>query len=50
MESLELCRPVLQQGKVALVEGWINNNKITMSEELGEAIKVHNPQLALKAF
>lgn len=49
-ESLELCKPVLQQGKVALVEGWINNNKLTMSEELGDAIRVQNPQLALKAF
>jgi clathrin heavy chain len=49
-ESLELCRPVLQQGKVSLVEGWINNNKLTMSDELGDAIRQHNPQLALKAF
>jgi clathrin heavy chain len=49
-ESLELCRPVLQQGKVALVEDWINKNKLTMSDELGDAIRQQNPQLALKVF
>lgn len=49
-ESLELCRPVLQQGKVALVEDWINKGKLTISDELGDAIRQHNPQLALKVF
>lgn len=49
-ESLELCKPVLAQGKVALVEDWINKSKLTMSDELGDAIRQHNPQLALKVF
>lgn len=50
VESLELIRPVLQQGKVALVEDWINKGKLTMSDALGDAIRQYNPQLALKVF
>lgn len=49
-ESLELCRLVLSQGKVALVEDWINKGKLTISDELGDEIRKHNPQLALKVF
>lgn len=49
-ESLELCRLVLAQGKVALVEDWINKSKLTISDELGDEIRKHNPQLALKVF
>jgi clathrin heavy chain len=49
-ESLELCKPVLAQGKVALVEDWFNKGKLTISDELGDAIRPYNPQLALKAF
>lgn len=49
-ESLELCRPVLAQGRIAMVEDWINKNKLTMSDQLGDAIRQFNPQLALKVF
>lgn len=49
-ESLELCRPVLQAGKIAMVEDWINKGKLTMSDALGDAIRQFNPQLAIKVF
>lgn len=49
-ESLELCRPVLQQGKVAMVEQWMSQDKLTISDELGDEIRKVNPQLALKIF
>jgi hypothetical protein len=38
-ESLELCKPVLQAGKIAMVEDWINKGKLTMSDALGDAIR-----------
>jgi len=39
VESLELARPVLQQGKIGLVEDWINKGKLTMSDALGDLIR-----------
>jgi hypothetical protein len=33
-----------------MVEDWINKNKLTMSDQLGDAIRQFNPQLALKVF
>jgi clathrin heavy chain len=49
-ESLELCKPVLAQGKISLVEGWINQDKLTISDELGDEIRKQNPQLAMIVF
>jgi len=42
-ESLELITPVLQQGKVNLVEDWVNKGKLTMSDALGDVIRQYNP-------
>jgi clathrin heavy chain len=39
IESLELCRPVLAQGKINLVEDWISKDKLTLSDALGDAIR-----------
>ena len=50
IESVELCRPVLQQGKVALIEEWMAKDKITMSDTLGDIIRQYNPQMALKVY
>lgn len=33
-----------------MVEDWINKDKLTMSDALGDAIRQFNPQLALKVF
>jgi clathrin heavy chain len=47
MESMELCGPVLQQGKKNFVENWLKENKLECSEELGDLIKNYEPNLAL---
>jgi clathrin heavy chain len=49
-ESLELARPALQQSKVALVEKWVAEDKITCSEALGDMVMPLNPQLALSVY
>jgi clathrin heavy chain len=50
IESVALAQPVLAAGKTQLVEQWMSGNKLTMSDQLGELIRQHNPQLALKVF
>uniref|UniRef100_A0A8C2Z9S5 Clathrin heavy chain n=1 Tax=Cyclopterus lumpus TaxID=8103 RepID=A0A8C2Z9S5_CYCLU len=44
-ESLELCRPVLQQGRKQLLEKWLKEDK-----ELGDLVKASDPTLALSVF
>lgn len=50
IETMELCRPVLQQGKIQLVEDWINKGKLSTSDALGDLLKQYNPQLAMKVL
>uniref|UniRef100_A0A8C2Z9F8 Clathrin heavy chain n=1 Tax=Cyclopterus lumpus TaxID=8103 RepID=A0A8C2Z9F8_CYCLU len=53
-ESLELCRPVLQQGRKQLLEKWLKEDKVgpgwMCSEELGDLVKASDPTLALSVF
>ncbi|KAF3851318.1 hypothetical protein F7725_013090 [Dissostichus mawsoni] len=42
-ESLELCRPVLQQGRKQLLEKWLKEDKLECSEELGDLVKASDP-------
>ena len=49
-EALELCRPVLAQGKKQLIEKWLKEDKLACSEELGELVKQVDPTLALSVF
>lgn len=49
-EALELCRPVLAQGKKQLIEKWLKEDKLECSEELGELVKQVDPTLALSVF
>ncbi|NXF76266.1 CLH1 protein, partial [Sclerurus mexicanus] len=46
-ESLELCRPVLQQGRKQLLEKWLKEDKV---EELGDLVKTADPTLALSVY
>lgn len=39
VESIELVKPVIQQNKLNLVENWIKEKKLTMSDELGDIIR-----------
>mmetsp|Transcript_18442 Transcript_18442/g.51982 ORF Transcript_18442/g.51982 Transcript_18442/m.51982 type:complete len:1203 (-) Transcript_18442:1971-5579(-) len=50
MESLELAKPVIQQGKQALLQKWISEEKLECTEELGDHIKMVDAQLALSVY
>eukprot|EP01137_Pigoraptor_chileana_P023616 Opistho-2@90187 len=49
-ESLELCRPVLQQGRKQLLEKWLKEDKLECSEELGDLVKQQDSTLALSVY
>lgn len=49
-ESLELCRPVMQQGRKQLLEKWLKDDKLECSEELGDLVKPLDPTLALSVY
>ena len=50
-ESIEISRPALSQGKVALIERWLSEDKITCSEALGDMVmQTGNPKLALSVY
>ncbi|ORY30240.1 hypothetical protein BCR39DRAFT_530157 [Naematelia encephala] len=49
-ESLELARPVIQQGKKALLEKWLKENKLECSEELGDLVRAADMNLALSVY
>lgn len=50
VESLELVRPVIAQGRMNFVENWIKEGKLTFSSELGDLIQPHNSTLALSVY
>ncbi|KAJ3967704.1 hypothetical protein EV361DRAFT_871430, partial [Lentinula raphanica] len=50
ISSLELARPVLQQGRKQLLEKWLKENKLTCSEELGDIVRLHDVTLALSVY
>eukprot|EP01134_Creolimax_fragrantissima_P001261 CFRG1261T1 len=49
-ESIELARPVLQQGRQQLIEKWLKEDKLECSEELGDIVKQYVPMLALSVY
>jgi len=49
-ESLELCRPVLQQNRKQLMEKWLKEEKLECSEELGDLVKPTDSTLALSIY
>ena len=50
VESIELARPVLQQGKGALLQKWFDEGKLECSEDLGDLVKQADATLALKIY
>ncbi|PAA62883.1 hypothetical protein BOX15_Mlig025660g1 [Macrostomum lignano] len=50
VESLELCRPVLQQGRKQLAEKWLKEDKLECSEELGDLARPVDLLLALSIY
>ena len=49
-ETLELVKPVLQQSKLHLLHDWLRDNRLECTEELGDAVKVHDSTLALSVY
>lgn len=49
-ETLELVRPVLAQNRKHLLEKWMKENKLDCSEELGDAVRSHDLNLALSIY
>ncbi|KAL1511932.1 hypothetical protein AB1Y20_005213 [Prymnesium parvum] len=49
-ESIELAKPVIQQGKQQLLQKWIGEDKLECTEELGDAIKMVDANLALSVY
>jgi clathrin heavy chain len=49
-ESIELARPVLQQGRLQLLEKWLKEDKLECSEQLGDMIFQFNADMALSIY
>ncbi|PAV87121.1 hypothetical protein WR25_08711 [Diploscapter pachys] len=49
-ETLELCRPVLAQGRKELLNKWLNDQKLECCEELGDLVKPHDISVALSIY
>ena len=50
LESIELAKPVIQQGRPQLLEKWIAEDKLDMSEELGDLLMSVSVDMALIAY
>merc|ERR1719253_2342253 len=49
-ESIELAKPVLQQGRPQLMEKWLKDDKLHCSESLGDLIMPHDTAMALSVY
>ncbi|CDK28571.1 unnamed protein product [Kuraishia capsulata CBS 1993] len=49
-ETLELARRALEQSKTSIVEGYLKQDKLTSSEELGDILKPYDTTLALAVY
>lgn len=49
-ETLELAKPVLAQNRKHLLEKWMGENKLDCSEQLGDAVRPHDVNLALAIY
>ena len=49
-ESVELIRPVLQQNRKHLLDKWTGEGKLESSEELGDIVRLHDLEMALRIY
>lgn len=49
-ETIELAQPVIAQGRKQLVEKWLNEGKLTCSEQLGDIVRPHDVPIALNIY
>ncbi|OXB63172.1 UNVERIFIED_CONTAM: hypothetical protein H355_011899, partial [Colinus virginianus] len=50
IESVELVRPVVVQGRRDFVEKWLDEEKLECTEEVGDALRALDMQLAFRAY
>ncbi|CAM9802231.1 unnamed protein product, partial [Laminaria digitata] len=50
MESIELTRPVLTQGRTDMLEKWLTEDKLECTEELGDLISQVDANMALSVY
>lgn len=50
VESIELARPALAQGRGALLDKWLKEDKLDCSVELGEMVAPYDPRIALAIY
>lgn len=49
-ETLELCKPVLAQGRMQLLEKWLTEQKLECTEELGDLVHPLDVNIALSVY
>ncbi len=49
-ESVELIKPVLAQNRKNLLDKWMSEGKLESSEELGDIVRLHDLELALRIY
>lgn len=49
-ETLELCAPVLAQGRKNLLEKWLADGKLHCSEQFGDMVRPHDMNMALGIY
>ena len=50
LESIELSRLVLAKGGIEHIKGWLKDQKLEASEELGDLLRNHNVSIALSVY
>nr|WQA41800.1 clathrin heavy chain [Paramoeba perurans] len=50
VETLELCRVVLGQGRLELVHKWLEAEKLECSEELGDMLRQYDMKTAMQVY
>jgi len=50
LESIELAKPVLQQGRTQFLEKWLTEDKLECSEQLGDLVMQADVNMALSVY
>ncbi|KAH8096034.1 hypothetical protein JL720_3378 [Aureococcus anophagefferens] len=50
LESMELAKPVLQQGRTQFLEKWLTEDKLECSEQLGDLVMQNDVNMALSVY
>ncbi|KAL6066534.1 Clathrin heavy chain [Balamuthia mandrillaris] len=50
IESLEIARPILQQGRAQMLQTWVKEEKLECSEELGDMVRPYDQNLAMSIY